>query len=147
MIGILKKFSPRYRAAALCVSLILTFAETGYPAEILVSQQNGYLTLKRPQLKFDKKGAKLVGSLYSKHFDRVKQGSHMHIQVYDAEGTLLENINESTDRRVFHQRHKRDQGYIFPDHIVRLQSDYGEIALIKIYVYSRKHYDYEVYDN
>jgi len=115
-------------------------------AEIFVSQQKGYLTLKQPRLKNDKKGAKLVGRLYSKHFHRIKQGSHMHIKVYDAEGTQLEDIFESTDRRVFHQKHKRDRGYIFPSHIVRLESDYGEIALIKIYVYGQRHHEFEIYD-
>ena len=132
--------------------LWLTLATTlaipvGSATEIYVSQQMGHLTLKKPRLKNDKKGAKLVGRLYSKHFHRIKQGSHMHIKVYDAEGTQLEDIFESTDRRVFHQRHKRDRGYIFPDHIVRLESEFGEIALIKIYVYGQRHYEHEAHDD
>ncbi len=133
------------------IVLWLTFATTlaipvGSATEIYVSQQNGYLTFKQPRLKNDKKGAKLVGRLYSKHFHRIKQGSHMHINVYDAEGTLLEDILESTDRRVFHQKHKRDRGYIFPAHVIRLESNFGEIALIKIYVYDQRHYEFEIYD-
>lgn len=131
----------------LCILLVaIPLLQKSHAAEIFVSQQKGHLTFKKPRLKNDKKGAKLIGRLYSKHFHRIKQGSHMHIKVYDAEGTLLEDIFESTDRRVFHQKHKRDRSYIFPDHIVRLESDYGEIALIKIYVYGQKHYEFEAHD-
>lgn len=142
-----KRFS-KIKVFAVWICIFVASASTSTATEIFVSKQLGFLEFRKAKLKQDKKGAKIVGRIYSKHFHRVKQGSHMHINVYDAEGTLLESINESTERRVFHQKHrdKRSSGYIFPDHVIRLKSDFSEIALVKIYVYGTNHYEYEIYD-
>jgi len=117
-------------------------------AEIFVSQQKGHLDFRRVKLKQNKKGSYIAGQLYSKHYKRVGSGSHMHIYVYDSGGTLLEQQFESTARRVFHQKDsdKRKRGYMFPGTRIALESSFGEIALVKIYVYGQKHYEYEAYD-